>query len=146
MSPWLQRSLLGPAPDTIHAVDERPVQGELQAQLMAAAWRSGGGTVEALRAAMPAEYEGGYTTVQTVLNRLAARGLLDRVKDGRGFRYVPRLTEADYITRAIEGTLAGASSGARQAALAQLIGDLDDDQVGELRALAREADRQRGDS
>ena len=123
----------------------RPVQGELQAQLMAVAWRLDGGTVDELRAALPAAYQGGYTTVQTVLNRLATRGLLDRVKDGRGFRYVPRLTEADYLAQAIKGTLAGASSSARQAVLAQLIGGLDDGQVGELRELAREADRQRED-
>ena len=122
------------------------MQGELQAQLMAAAWRLGGGTVDELRAALSAEYHGGYTTVQTVLNRLATRGLLERVKHGRGFRYVPQLTEADYLTQTIKGTLAGASCGARQAALAQLIGKLDDGQVGELRELAREADRQRLDS
>lgn len=125
---------------------ERPVQGELQSQLMAAAWRLGGGTVDELRTALPAEYHGGYTTVQTVLNRLAVRGLLERVRDGRGFRYVPLLTEADYLTQTIKGTLAGASSGARRAALAQLIGKLDDGQVGELRELAREAERQRLDS
>ncbi len=125
---------------------ERPVQGELQSQLMAAAWRCGGGTVDELRAALPAEYHGGYTTVQTVLNRLATRGLLERVKDGRGFRYVPQLSEAEYLTQTIKGTLAGASSGARQAALAQLIGKLDDGQLGELRELARETDRQRTDS
>lgn len=122
---------------------ERPVQGELQAQLMAAAWRHDGGTVDELRAALPAEYQGGYTTVQTVLNRLATRGLLDRVKDGRGFRYIPKITEADYLAQTIKGTLAGASSGARQAALAQLIGELDDSEVSEMRNLAREADRQR---
>lgn len=125
---------------------ERPVQGELQTQLMAAAWRLGGGTVDELRSGLPAEYHGGYTTVQTVLNRLATRGLLTRVRAGRGFRYVPQLTEAEYLTQAITGTLAGASSGARQAALAQLIGNLDDGQVGELRELAREVDRQRTES
>ena len=86
---------------------ERPVQGELQAQLMAAAWRCGGGTVDELRGALPDEYRGGYTTVQTVLNRLATRGLLERVKDGRGFRYVPQLSEADATSFTAQAYLAG---------------------------------------
>lgn len=110
---------------------------------MSTVWRIGGGTVEDVRRALPGRYDGAYTTVQTVLNRLAERGLLDRVRTGRMIRYEPSISEADYVRRSIEQTLASASRDARTAALAQLIGDLDD-QLDDLRQLAAEAEARRG--
>lgn len=38
-----------------------------------------------------------YTTVMTVLGRLHEKGLLDRVKAGRGYDYTPRFDEAQLI-------------------------------------------------
>jgi len=58
------------------------IQGDLQAQIMTALWRLESGTVEQVRSGLPARYRGAYTTVQTVLNRLAERGLLVRSKRG----------------------------------------------------------------
>jgi predicted transcriptional regulator len=81
---------------------------------------------------------GAYTTVQTVLNRLAERGLLSRHKVGNAIEYRPKLSEADYLSRSIARTLAGASSDARQTALARLIADLDAVEISELQRLARD--------
>lgn len=123
--------------------DHAPIQGELQAQIMAALWRIELGTVEQVRGALPARYRGAYTTVQTVLNRLAERGMLSRAKQGNALAYRPRVSEAEYLSRSIESTLAGASSGARRTALAQLIGTMDDDQLSELQQLAKAIDSRR---
>ena len=116
-----------------------PLQGELQIQIMAALWRIGSGTVEDVRMAMPARYRSAYNTVQTVLNRLTTRGLLEREREGRGFVYRPKVTEAEYLSGSIRRTLAGASSGARQAALASIIGGLRPDELSALEDLARQA-------
>src|SRR6476469_8589624 len=86
-----------------------PLQGELQSQLMGALWRLGEGTVEQVRAALPGRYRSAYNTVQTVLNRLAERGLLDRERRGVSYVYRPRFTEVEYLSRSMENTLAGAS-------------------------------------
>jgi len=126
---------------TTHA----PLQGELQMQVMAALWRIEGGSVEDVRAGLPSRYRGAYTTVQTVLNRLAERGLLARHKRGRVVIYTPTVSEADYLSGAIEQTLAGASREARQAALARLIGGADESEISDLRRLAREIDEQRSE-
>lgn len=123
--------------------DVHPLQGELQAQVMAAVWRIGSGTVEQVRSALPPRYRGAYTTVQTVLNRLAERGLLDREKEGRGLLYSPRVSEADYVAQLIRSTLAGASADARQTALANIVGKLGKDELTELQRLAKQADRGR---
>jgi predicted transcriptional regulator len=118
--------------------DPQAIQGELQGQVMAALWRLNAGTVEQVRTELPPRYQGAYNTIQTVLNRLAERGLLERVREGRGFVYKPRLTEAEYLSGSIRRTLSGASSGARQAALASIISGLRPEEFSELEALARE--------
>lgn len=123
--------------------DTIPIQGDLQTQLMAVLWRTGEGTVEQVRSGLPSRYRGAYTTVQTVLNRLTERGLLTREKQGKGFVYRPCLSESDYIARSIERTLAGASSQARQMALAQLVGGIDGGELSDLQQLAREVDAKR---
>jgi len=123
--------------------DGAPIQGELQTQLMTVMWRLGSGSVEDVRQALPPRYRGAYTTVQTVLNRLSDRGLLSREKDGRNIVYRPSVTEAQYLSQTIRHTLAGASNDARQAALAELIGGLDSDELGELRKLSQQAGRAR---
>ncbi len=116
--------------------DDKRISGELQMQLMSALWGLGAGTVEQVRGELPHRYQGAYTTVQTVLNRLADRGLLSRHKLGNAIEYQPEVSEADYLSRSIAHTLAGASSGARQAALARLIAELDKDELSELQRLA----------
>lgn len=121
--------------------DHQPLQGELQVQIMSALWRIGEGTVEQVRTSLPPRYRGAYTTVQTVLNRLADRGLLKRRKAGHALVYVPRVSEARYVSRSIETALASASSEARQAALAELIGGMDREQLSELQRLAQTSEK-----
>jgi predicted transcriptional regulator len=81
--------------------------------------------------------------VQTVLNRLAERGLLSRRREGHVIVYAPRLSEAEYLSRSMEHTLRGASSEARQVALAQLIGALPQNEAAELGRLAEEVAAER---
>jgi predicted transcriptional regulator len=126
--------------------EQTPVQGELQAQIMAALWRIDSGTVEDVRMAMPARYRSAYNTVQTVLNRLTDRGLLRRDRRGNAYVYRPVVSEAEYLTRSIRQSLAGASSDARDLVLAQLIGGLDDGELAELRDRARDLGRRRSKS
>jgi len=121
------------------SVDGTPIQGELQVQLMQVVWRSGGGTVEAIRSDLPPRYRGAYTTVQTVLNRLAERGLLVREKRGIAMHYTPKASEAEYLSQTLRRTLAGASREARAHALASLLGDFDSAELSELRERARRA-------
>jgi predicted transcriptional regulator len=126
--------------------EQPPLQGELQIQIMAALWRIEAGTVEDVRMAMPARYRSAYNTVQTVLNRLTDRGLLRRDRRSNAYVYRPVVSEAEYLTRSIRQSLAGASSDARDMALAQLIGAMDDGELAELRERANELARRRGRS
>lgn len=110
---------------------------------MAALWRLESGTVEQVRHGLPPRYQGAYTTVQTVLNRLATRGLLSREREGRGLIYRPKISEADYLSQTIRRTLAGASSDARRAALADLLGGMDGKELSKLQSRGDEVARAR---
>lgn len=124
---------------------EDPIQGELQEEIMRVIWRSEQALgVEQVRRALPSRRRAAYTTVQTVLNRLAERGLLRREKAGNALHYAAEVSEAEYLTGSLSRSLAGASDQARQAALANLVGGLGRIELREIRALAREVDRKRG--
>lgn len=101
--------------------------GELQSQVMAALWRLQSATVNDVRETLAPEQQSAYTTVQTVLNRLAERGLVDRAREGRQFVYSPRLSEADYVSGSVRSLLDRASPETRRAVLSELAGSLEDD-------------------
>jgi predicted transcriptional regulator len=117
--------------------EPQPIQGDLQSQVMAVMWRLESATVEQVRSALPTRYRGAYTTVQTVLNRLAERGLLTRQKDRNVIRYRPAISEAEHVAQSIAQRLEAASTNARQTALARLIGGLSDSELSQLRRQAR---------
>jgi predicted transcriptional regulator len=121
------------SPEPTGASDEPSVKGDLQAELMRILWNMGAGTVEDVRSRLPEAHRGAYTTVQTVLNRLAERGLLERERRGRSLVYRPLMSEAQYLSSSLRRSLSAASAGARAAALAEIIGSLDTAELDELR-------------
>jgi predicted transcriptional regulator len=108
------------------------LRGDLQAEIMAIVWRLGEATVEDVRDQQPARRRPAYTTVQTVMNRLAKRGLLTRTRVGRAFVYRAALPEPEYLARSIGERLAHSSRETRQATLVNLVDDLDPEDLSEL--------------
>lgn len=82
------------------------VLGPLESEVMAALWSAGRslsvrevlGRLNEVR-----EPELAYTTVMTVLSRLANKGVLRREREGRGYRYVP--TVGDTASIAVRGVV-----------------------------------------
>lgn len=118
-------------------------RGDLQIEVMNAVWKLGQGTVEDVRAEQPKRRRSAYTTIQTVLNRLVDRGLLSRSRQGRAFVYRANLDESEYLARSIGERLAGASAGARRAALVTLVDDLEPDELDEIAQRANRIRRNR---
>lgn len=71
---------------------ERPL-GPLEQRLLRALWTRGTATVRELLDGM--EHKIAYTTAMTTLDRLYKKHLLNRVPEGRAFRYSPRLTQME---------------------------------------------------
>jgi predicted transcriptional regulator len=119
------------------------VRGDLQAEIMSVVWSLGEASVEDVRAQQPARRRAAYTTVQTVMNRLADRGLLRRKRRGRAFVYIAALEEPEYLAKTIGERLAGTSRETRQAALVTLVEGLDPQDLGELARYANKIRRKR---
>ena len=113
--------------------DGPPVRGELQQEIMRVLWATPGASVDEVRGAIPESRRGGYNTVQTVLNRLVDRGLAKRIRSGRAFSYSAAVTEADYLSESMDDLLSGASTAARQTALASLAERLPEEEFEALR-------------
>jgi predicted transcriptional regulator len=120
------------------------LSGDLQSEVMAHVWRLGVATVDDVRSLQPRGSRSAYTTVQTVMNRLVDRGLLQRERKGRAFVYTPRYEEPEFLARAIRDQLAEASPDARRAALVSLVGRLEPDDVDEIARHANRIKRARG--
>jgi predicted transcriptional regulator len=114
------------------------IQGDLQADVMTTVWKLGEAKVEDVRAALGTKRNSAYNTVQTVMNRLVARGLLERERRGNVFVYRALMPEAEYLARSIGERLAEASPDARRAALLNLVAGLSPNDVD---AVARDVNR-----
>lgn len=114
------------------------IRGGLQKEVMRILWSEGPLSVEEVRQKLPRSRQSAYTTVQTVLNRLAERGLVSRDTEQRAIRYRPAFSESDHLAMTIKGTLAGASEQARTTVLANLVGELDEGDLEQVRRIAGE--------
>jgi predicted transcriptional regulator len=71
--------------------------GPSEAILMEIVWREKTLTVKQALYEWPAEPRPAYTTVQTLLNRLAEHGLLTRSKQGRYFVYETAVPRKEFL-------------------------------------------------
>jgi predicted transcriptional regulator len=71
---------------------ERPL-GPLEQRLLHFLWTRGTATVRELLGGL--EHKIAYTTAMTTLDRLYKKRLLNRVVEGRAFRYSPRVTQTE---------------------------------------------------
>lgn len=71
--------------------------GPTEAKLMELAWEKNNLTVKKALFFMEGERTPAYTTVMTILGRLADKGLLKRTKIGRSFEYEPAISKDDYL-------------------------------------------------
>jgi predicted transcriptional regulator len=108
----------GEAAATPHA---RRAAGELEAAVLAALQHAG----SALSPGEVRERIGGdlaYTTVVTILSRLQAKGVLDRQKTGRVYRYAPVADQPGLAARRMARVLDEEAD--RQAVLARFVSSL----------------------
>jgi predicted transcriptional regulator len=75
---------------SIFGSGSKPQLGPLEQQLLTELWSHGSATVRELLG--DGRIRQAYTTVMTTVDRLYKKGLLDRVVEGRAFRYTPRHT------------------------------------------------------
>lgn len=76
--------------------------GPTEAKLMEIAWEQKEITVKKALFYLPDEDTTAYTTVMTVLSRLAEKGLLTRKKEGKTFVYAPSKSKKEFLKEKID--------------------------------------------
>lgn len=104
-------------------------------------WQHGEATVEEVRGALDRDKQPAYTTVMTVMSRLAEKGVLERDKRGRAFVYRAAADRSEFagsiLSRLVDRLYAD-SPGRAIAHLIESREDVDDDELERLEALIRE--------
>ena len=87
---------------SIFATQSTPQLGPFEQQLLRELWTRGSATVREM--VDDTSIHQAYTTVMTTLDRLFKKGVLDRVAEGRAFRYSPKLSSEELQRgRALDG-------------------------------------------
>lgn len=76
--------------------------GPTEAKLMDLVWNEKSLTVKMALYYLGAKKEPAYTTVMTVLRRLADKGLLRKKKEGRGFIYTPAVDKSTFLKQRVK--------------------------------------------
>lgn len=97
---------------------QKPSPLELEA--LKVLWKLGSGTVADVREALEPQRELAYTTVLTLLDRLAGKGAVRREKLGRGYVYHPALSWEAALESALERLARDFFQGSRDRLLAYL--------------------------
>jgi predicted transcriptional regulator len=79
--------------------------GDLEVEVLEQLWRLGPADVRAVHQGLAGERDNHPNTVQSALERLFRKGLLDREKRSHAYVYSPRLNREELAARLIEETL-----------------------------------------
>jgi len=120
--------------------------GDLEAAIMNVIWRQGEATVEQVRGALQPERQPAYTTVMTVMSRLASKGVLVREKLGRAYVYRAATEQSEVAGPMLSNLVQRLYSGSPARAIAHLIEteeQVDEEELDRLEDLIRARRRQR---
>lgn len=114
----------------------RQVMGELEEEIMECVWERGPVSVKEVHRCLLAKRDIAYTTVMTVMSRLAGKGLLARHPEGRAFIYSASRTRDEYCAGVVKDFMGGMLVGASKPVLAHFVESLAADDAAQLDMLA----------
>jgi len=119
--------------------------GELERSVMDHLWSADEQTVRQVHEALSAHRDLAYTTIMTVLQRLAKKNLVVQHRDDRAHRYAPTHGRDELVAGLMVDALdQAADSGGREAALVHFVERVGADEAAALRrALAELEDKER---
>ncbi len=120
--------------------------GELERAVMDSLWSSDEPqTVRQVHVALSSDRDLAYTTVMTVLQRLAKKNLVTQLRDDRAHRYSATHPREHLVASLMVDALSEADeSGSRQAALVSFVGRVGADEAEALRRALDELESARG--
>ncbi len=92
----------------------------LELDCMNTLWPMGEGTVREIRDRLAPRRPRAYTTIMTIMDRLARKGVVERRKVGRAYRYRPNLSADEARNQALSQVVENFFGGSKEALIAQL--------------------------
>lgn len=111
--------------------------GETELEVLDIVWELGTASVADVLEIIRKKRKVAYTTVMTVMRKLADKGYLEFKEEGRSYLYSPCIPAAQVRGRLLSDMVASVFGGSRVAAVRTLVESesLSDEQIAELRAL-----------
>src|SRR6202023_3763853 len=92
----------------------------LEVECVSALWPLGEGTVRDIHRQIATSRPRAYTTIMTIMDRLAHKGVVTRRRVGRAYRYQPNLSANEARVSAVEKIVTGFFAGSNEALAAHL--------------------------
>jgi BlaI family penicillinase repressor len=92
----------------------------LELDCMNTLWPMGEGTVREIRERLAERRPRAYTTIMTIMDRLARKGIVERRKSGRAYVYRANLSAEDARAQALSQVVENFFGGSKEAVIAQL--------------------------
>ena len=92
----------------------------LELDCMNTLWPIGQGTVREIRDLLAPRRPRAYTTIMTIMDRLARKGIVERRKVGRAYIYRPNLSAEEARAQALGQVVENYFGGSKEALIAQL--------------------------
>ena len=120
--------------------------GELEAVVMQIIWQRGEVTVRGVREALLPDRPLAYTTVMTIMSRLAQKGILATRKQGKVFYYQATATPHEFIAQRAQQAVQDVLASFGDVAMAYFLHELDDADPEQLAALRDLIPKERPDA
>lgn len=113
---------------------------ERELDIMSVLWREGSGTVAEVKDELADDP--GYTTVLKMLQILEEKGMVRHEREGRAYRYYPRVAQDEAGGHALRRVVDKIFQGSAELAVARLVKDtkLGPEEIERMRVLLDEAD------
>lgn len=123
-------------------MSERPALSKGEMEVARVLWELGAGSVRQVHETLPADRKIDFTTVQTYLRRLEAKGYAKAKLDGRIRIYSPRVKPRTVIRETVDDLIDRLFGGEAMPLMRHLIEDrgINDEDLAQLRKLLSEKD------
>ena len=124
-----------------HKAGYKKVLGDLEAEVMKIVWKSDKATVREVYEQLRLEKNLAYTTIMTIMGRLAEKGLLAKESQGNAYVYTPTISERDFATKVVSEVLDGLLEEFAEPALSHMVDKLsseDDAKLDKLEEIIKE--------
>lgn len=123
-----------------HKAGLRKVLGDLESDIMETIWDKGTVSVREVYEQLRLHREIAYTTVMTIMGRLADKQLLNRETQGNAYIYSPALSKAEFSQRIVSDVLDGLLEDFAEPAMSHLLDRLsaeDEQKIERLEAIIK---------